>query len=74
MLLGPDEIARRIEYRHRPGWVAWYGHSTRRYWAVASWVAGLPGMLSAADADALDTAIASFEIVHPKLAHHAVGP
>lgn len=73
MLLGPDEIARRIQYRHRPGWVAWYGRHTRRYWAVASWVTGLGGMLSAVEPEALDAAIASFEMSHPKPGHHAVG-
>jgi hypothetical protein len=73
MLLGPDEIARRIEYRHRPGWVAWYGHQTRCYWAVAAWVPGLTGMLSAADPNALEAAIATFERLHPKCGHLAVG-
>jgi hypothetical protein len=71
MPLGPDEIARRIAYRHRPGWVAWYGHQTRCYWALASWVPGLDGMLSAADPNALDAAITRFEMRHPKPAYQA---
>jgi hypothetical protein len=72
MLLGPDEIARRIEYRHRPGWVAWYGHQTRCYWALAVWVPGLDAMLSAADPNALDAAITGLERRHPKSAYYVV--
>jgi hypothetical protein len=43
MLLGPDEIARRIQQRHRPGWAVWYGRATGHYWALASWVPTLDG-------------------------------
>jgi hypothetical protein len=73
MQLRPDEIARRIQYQHRPGWLCWYGRHTGRYWALAAWVAGLDGMLSAPDPDALDAAVATFEVLHPKPGHHAVG-
>jgi hypothetical protein len=73
MLIGPDEIARRIQYRHQPGWVAWYGHKTKCYWAVAAWVPGLDGMLSASQPEALDAAIAGFEMLYPKPGNHAVG-
>jgi hypothetical protein len=66
MLLGPHEIARRIEYEHRPGWVAWYGRHTRQYWAVATWVRTPHAMLGAATPDALDAAITTFEMLHPK--------
>ena len=66
MLLDPDEMARRLQYRHRPGWSVWFGHSTRQYWAVACWVRGADGMLGAASPEALDAAIRSFELLHPK--------
>jgi predicted branched-subunit amino acid permease len=64
--LEPREIARRIEYRLRPWWVVWYGLSTKDYWAMAAWVSGVHGMLSAPDPNALDAAIAAFEMLHPK--------
>jgi hypothetical protein len=64
--LDPREIARRIEYRLRPWWTVWYGRHTRHYWALAAWVPGLRGMLSAPNPDALDAAITTFEMLHPK--------
>jgi hypothetical protein len=76
MILGPHEIARRMEYQHRPWWVVWFGSHTRQYWAVASWVRGPHGMLAAATPEALEAAIAAFEAFHPKPRHgqaHAVG-
>jgi hypothetical protein len=66
MLLGPREIARRIEYKNRPWWSVWYGRQTRLYWAVACWVRTPDAMLSAATPEALDAAIANFEAFHPK--------
>jgi hypothetical protein len=77
MSLDPDDIARRLQHRHWPGWSVWHGRATRHYWALASWVPGLAGMLSAATPDALDAAIAIFVGLHPKPAHwyvHAVDP
>jgi hypothetical protein len=76
MLLGPHEIARRIEYEKRPWWLVWYGRKTGQFWAVASWVRAPDAMLSAATPEALDTAIAAFENLHPKPNHqhrHAMG-
>jgi hypothetical protein len=64
MLLGPDEIARRIEYQRRPGWLVWYGQYTRQYWALAAWAPR--GMLAATNPDALDAAMTTFEMFHPK--------
>jgi hypothetical protein len=75
MLLGPDEIAQRIQHRHRPDWMVWFGRSTRHYWALAAWVRTPDGMLGAATPDALEVAITTFERLHPKptLQHaHAV--
>jgi hypothetical protein len=69
MLLGPDEIARRIQHRHRPGWAVWYGRATGYYWALASWVPTLDGMVSAAAPEALDAAIAAVEMLHSKPAN-----
>jgi hypothetical protein len=51
--------------------VAWYGHQTRCYWALAAWVPGLDGMLTATHPDVLDAAITGFEMLHPKPARHA---
>ena len=65
MLIGPDEIARRIQYEH-PGWVVWFGHSTGQYWAMAWWVHVSSGMMQAADPDTLAAAIAAFELLHPR--------
>jgi hypothetical protein len=64
MLLGPHEIARRIEYQRRPWWRVWYGEYTRQYWALASWTPS--GMIAAATPDALDAAITTFEMFNPK--------
>jgi hypothetical protein len=75
MLLGPHDIARRLEHQHRPEWVIWYGTQTRQYWAMARWVARPYAMVSAPTPEALDAAIAVFETVHPKPRHrraHAV--
>jgi hypothetical protein len=66
MLLGPHDIAQRIEYQHRPGWSVWYGRKTKLYWALACWVRTPGGMFSAATPEALDAAIATFETLHPK--------
>jgi hypothetical protein len=73
--LGPHEMARCIEYRHRPWWVVWYGRWTGQYWALPSWVSTSHGMLCAATPGALDAAIATFEMLYPKPSHdraHAV--
>jgi hypothetical protein len=53
MLLGPHEIARRLEYRHQPGWSVWYGAQTRQFWAVACWVRTAGAMFGAATPEAL---------------------
>ena len=66
VLLGPHEIARRMEYKKRPWWLIWYGQQTRQFWAVASWVRAPDAMLSAATPEALNAAIAIFETLHPK--------
>ncbi|HEU5159203.1 MAG TPA: hypothetical protein VFU43_19560 [Streptosporangiaceae bacterium] len=66
MLLGPDEMARRIQHRHSPGWLVWHGKYTGHYWALANWAPGPYALLSAATPDALDAAIATFELLHPK--------
>jgi hypothetical protein len=76
MLLGPHDIARRLEYQHRPGWVVWWGEHTRQYWALATWIHTPYGMLCAATPEALDAAIATFEMFHPQPHHqhaHALG-
>ena len=70
MLLGPHEIARRLEYKKRPWWLVWYGQQTRQFWAVASWVRAPDAMLSAPTPEALDAAIATFEQHHPKPSQH----
>jgi hypothetical protein len=59
-------MARRIEYRLRPWWVVWYGTHTRQYWAMAAWVSGMHGMLSAPGPNALYAAITAFEMLYPK--------
>lgn len=69
MLLGPHEIARGIEWSHRPGWVVWYGEHTRQYWALACWVRASYAMLTAATPDALAAAMAVFEMFNPKPGH-----
>ncbi|HEU5155546.1 MAG TPA: hypothetical protein VFU43_00995 [Streptosporangiaceae bacterium] len=66
MLLSPDDIARRIQYTRRPGWLVWHGRHTRHYWALALWTRGPVGMIGAATPDALEAAIATFELLHPK--------
>lgn len=66
MPLGPDDIARRIQYAWRPGWLVWHGRQTRHYWAVALWTRGSIGMISAAAPDALEAAMSTFEMLHPK--------
>jgi hypothetical protein len=76
MLLGRNEIARQIERRRRPWWIVWYGKYTGQFWAVAVWASAPHGMLCAATPDALDAAIDTFELIHPKPLHrraHAVG-
>jgi hypothetical protein len=71
MLLGPDEIARRIQHHHRPGWSVWYGRSTAQFWAVACWTRTPHDMLGAATPAALDAAMVAFETLYPKPAHTA---
>lgn len=66
MLLGPDEIASRLQRRHGPGWRVWFGRSTRHYWALASWVPGRDGFVGAPAPEALDAAIATVELLYPK--------
>jgi hypothetical protein len=66
MLLGPAEIALRIQYQHRPGWLVWYGNYTKQYWALASWVLDARAILDAATPDALEAGITAFERLHPK--------
>ena len=66
MLFGPHEIARRIQYQHRPGWSIWYGRETRQYWALARWTRATGAMFSAETPQALEAAIATFETHHPK--------
>jgi hypothetical protein len=66
MLLGPHEIARHIEYKHRPWWLVWYGEQTRQFWAMSHWVHTPYAMLGADTPDALNAAIATFETLHPK--------
>ena len=75
MLLGPHDIARRLEYQHRPGWSIWYGKQTRQYWAVACWERTAGAMFAAATPEALDAAITTFEVLHPKPRRrtHAMG-
>jgi hypothetical protein len=70
MLLGPHDIARRLQYQHHPGWSVWYGAQTRQYWALASWVRTAHDMFGADTPEALDAAIATFESLHPKPAQH----
>jgi hypothetical protein len=65
MFIGPHEIARRMEHKHHPWWLVWYGRSTRQYWAMARWVRTPGAMLGASVPDALDAAIATFETHHP---------
>jgi hypothetical protein len=77
MLLGPAEIALRIQYQHYPGWLVWYGKSTKWYWALACWVLDAPAMVGAATPAELDTVITIFEMLHPKhreRLNRAVGP
>lgn len=74
MLLGPKEIALRIEYEHRPGWLVWYGDQTHQYWAMATWVRTPRAMLGADTPDALDAAITTFEMRHPKPLLAGLGP
>jgi hypothetical protein len=62
----PDEIARRLQHRHHPGWSVWFGNRTRQYWAAACWVRPAGGLIGAITPDGLEAAIASFEEVHPK--------
>ena len=69
MLLGPQEIALRLEYQHHPWWVIWHGRHTRHYWALARWTSMPRGMLAAATPEALDAAIATFELIHPPPRH-----
>ena len=69
MLLGPQEIALRIAWKHRPGWVVWYGERTREFWALACWVRTPHAMFGAATPNALDAAMTTFETFHPKPRH-----
>jgi hypothetical protein len=66
MLLGPHDIARRLQYRHRPGWLIWYGAQTRQYWALASWARTRHSMFGADTPEGLEAAITTFETLHPK--------
>ena len=66
MLFGPDEIAQRIQYRHRPGWLVWYGRATKQYWALASWVHGSQAMLGAPAPEVIDRAMTTFETIYPR--------
>lgn len=65
MLLGPDEVARRMQYERGPWWWVWYGHQTLEYWAVARWVR-VSWLLSAATPAALEAAIVAFETRYPR--------
>jgi hypothetical protein len=75
MLLGPHDIARRLEYQHRPGWSIWYGGETRQYWALACWMRAAGEMFGADTPEALEAAMATFETRHPKPRQrsHALG-
>ena len=53
MLLSSDDIARRIQYVYRPGWLVWYGHKCGQYWALALWTRGPVGMIGAVTPNAL---------------------
>jgi hypothetical protein len=64
-VVGPDEVAWRLQCRRR-GWVVWFGRHTCRYWALAYWARTTGSLLEAATPDALDAAIASFELLHRK--------
>jgi hypothetical protein len=66
MLLGPHDIARRLQYRHGPGWSIWYGPKTRQYWALAPRARTRHGMFGADTPEALEAAIAAFETLHAK--------
>jgi hypothetical protein len=67
MLLGRDDIARGIAYRHRPWWTVWYGHTTCRYWALPRWVeAARAVLIDAPTPEALEAAISTFEMFNPK--------
>jgi hypothetical protein len=69
MLPGPDEMARQIQHRHRPGWLVWYGRATGQFWAMAAWARRPYGLVCAPTPDLLDAAIATFETFHPKPPH-----
>lgn len=66
MLFRPQEIALSIAYKHRPGWLVWYGKYTGHYWALACWVRTPNAMFSASSPDALDAAMTTFEMFNPK--------
>ncbi len=76
MLLGPHEVAGRLDHQRRPWWRVWYGEATGRYWALAAWVETPDAMFGATTPDGLDAAITTFEMFHPRPVHrhiHAVG-
>ncbi|HEU5161180.1 MAG TPA: hypothetical protein VFU43_29565 [Streptosporangiaceae bacterium] len=70
MPLGPHDIARRLQHRHSPRWLVWYGSFTRQFWALAHGARTPDGMLAATTPDALDAAITAFENRHPENAKH----
>jgi hypothetical protein len=75
VLLGPHEIAQRIQYQCAGWWVVWYGQHTRLYWAVPvpSWVPGSRAeMLWAATPEALEAAIKTFEMFNPRPSNHTL--
>jgi hypothetical protein len=65
MLFSPDDIALRIQYEHRPGWLVWYGRETRQYWAMPLWI-HTSGLLNNAVPDLLDAAMRTFETFYPR--------
>jgi predicted TIM-barrel fold metal-dependent hydrolase len=71
MLLGPHDIARRLQYQHRPGWSIWYGAQTRQYWALARWARTPHCMFGADTPEQLQAAITTFETLHPSLAQRS---
>jgi hypothetical protein len=65
MQLSPDDMARRIQCA-RSGWLVWHGRQTKEFWALALWTRGSIGLIGAVGPDALEAAISTFEMLHPK--------